>query len=200
MENYLLEDRCKMYGNNSYANKYNEGMCGMYNMGYVPHQYGNVECKNNMMDFNHCMNHNMNYIPNYYNKEYECMPGHLARGYGYPMNNMMKMEPLENMCGSYKMLIVYVEKSINKIMMENMGMMPKAISKEKYHKEMNEMLCEVMKKEKELKELVVVDRCETEDKEDLDRALCPYCGGFLKDTLGILFLTQLMKRGCVSCY
>ena len=57
-----------------------------------------------------------------------------------------------------------------------------------------------MKKEKELKELVVVDRLETEDKEDLDRNMCPYCGGFLKDTLGILFLTELLKRGCVSCY
>ena len=191
MENYLLEDRCKMYGNNSYENKYNEGMCGMYNM---PNNYGHMECKNTMMDFNPCMNHNMNYM---YNKPCECMPGNWARGYGYPM---MKMEPIENMCGSYKMLIVYVEKSINKIMMENMGMMPKAISKDKYHKEMNEMLCEVMKKEKELKELVVVDRLETEDKEDLDRNMCPYCGGFLKDTLGILFLTELLKRGCTSCY
>lgn len=194
MENYLLEDRCKMYGNSSYENKYNEGMCGMYNM---PNNYGHMECKNTMMEFNPCMNHNANYMPNYYNKPYECMHGNWARGYGYPM---MKMEPLENMCGTYKMLIVYVEKSINKIMMENMGMMPKAISKDKYHKEMNEMLCEVMKKEKELKELVVVDRLETEDKEDLDRNMCPYCGGFLKDTLGILFLTELLKRGCVSCY
>ena len=129
--------------------------------------------------------------------EAQKVPGNWARGYGYPM---MKMEPIENMCGSYKMLIVYVEKSINKIMMENMGMMPKAISKDKYHKEMNEMLCEVMKKEKELKEIVVVDRCETEDTEDLDRNMCPYCGGFLKDTLGILFLTELLKRGCTSCY
>ncbi len=194
MENYLVDDRFKMYGNIPYENKCNEGMYGTCNM---QHNYGHMDCKNTMMDFNPCINHNMNYMHNYCNKPYDCMPGNLARGYGYPM---MKMEPIENMCGSYKMLIVYVEKSVNKIMMENMGMMPKAISKDKYHKEMNEMLCEVMKKEKELKEMVVVDRTETEDTEDLDRNMCPYCGGFLKDTLGILFLTELLKRGCVSCY
>lgn len=200
MENYLEQDRYKMYGNNFYENKYNEGICGMYNMGYMPQQHNHMECKSGMMEWNPWMNQNMNHIHNYCNKGCECMPGNMARGYGYPMQNVIKMEPIENMCGSYKMLIVYVEKSINKIIMENMGMMPKAISKDKYHKEMNEMLCEVMKKEKELKEIVVVDRTETEDKEDLDRVMCPYCGGFLKDTLGILFLTELVKRGCVSCY
>ncbi len=156
--------------------------CKMYGMYGMPMQY------------NPCMK------PQGYNgcnNVYPMMHMNCGRGYGYPM---MHMEPIENMCGTYKMLIVYVEKSISKIMMENMGMMPNAISKEKYHKEMNEMLCEVMKKEKELKELVVVDRLETEDKEDMNRSMCPYCGGFLKDTLGILFLTELLKRGCVSCY
>ena len=153
------------------------GMCGMYGM---PMQY-NPYMKSQVC--NSC------------NNGYNML--HMNCGRAYPM---MHMEPIENMCGTYKMLIVYVEKSISKIMMENMGMMPNAISKEKYHKEMNEMLCEVMKKEKELKQLVVVDRLETEDKEDLDRNMCPYCGGFLKDTLGILFLAELLKRGCISCY
>ena len=190
MENYFEQDRCKMYGNNCPEKNLNWTTYGMYNL---PHQYPNIECKSGMMEYAPCMN----YMHNYCNKEYDCMPGNWGRGYGYPM---MKMEPIETMCASYKMLIVYVEKSVGKIMMENMGVMPKAISKEKYHKEMNEMLCEVMKKEKELKELVVVDRTETEDTEDLDRNMCPYCGGFLKDTLGILFLTELLKRGCVSCY
>ena len=191
MENYTEQDRCKMYGMGQMDKNYYTGMCGMYNM---PMGNNFMECKNKMYEFNPYMK------PqgcNVCNNGYPMMHMNFGRGYGYPM---MQMEPIENMCSTYKMLIVYVEKSISKIMMENMGMMPNAISKEKYHKEMNEMLCEVMKKEKELKELVVVDRLETEDKEDMDRNMCPYCGGFLKDTLGILFLTELLKRGCVSCY
>ena len=79
-------------------------------------------------------------------------------------------------------------------------MMPKAISKEKFNKEMNEMLCEVMIHEDEIKQLVIVDRSETENSESTDRAFCPYCNGLLKDTLGILFITELLKGGCVSCY
>jgi hypothetical protein len=139
MENYFEQDRYKMFANNCLDKNPNWTTYGMYNL---PHQYPHMEYKNNMMEYGPCNN----YMQGFCN---ECNTGNLARGYGFPMHNMMKMEPIENMCGSYKMLIVYVEKTINKIMMENMGMMPKAISKDKYHKEMNEMLCEVMKKEKE---------------------------------------------------
>lgn len=111
------------------------------------------------------------------------------------------VEPIESMCGkTYKILIVYVHKTMQKIMMENMGVMPKAISKEKFKKEMNDMICQVMKNEEDIKKIVVVDRNETEETEGTDRAFCPYCNGLLRDTLNILFITELLKGGCVSCY
>ena len=126
----------------------------------------------------------------------------------YHMNNMhhmhhmnQNMEPIENMCGkTYKVLIMHVHKSVHKIMMENMGTMPKTISKEKFNKEMNDMICEVMKKEDEIKKIVVVNRSETDEEESSDRAFCPFCNGLLRDTLSILFVTELLKGGCTSCY
>ena len=120
----------------------------------------------------------------------------------YPMYHMhQNMEPLENMCGkTYNVLIVHVHKTMHKIMMENMGVMPKAISKEKFKQEMNDMICEVMKNEEEIKKLVVIDRSETEEAENTDRAFCPFCNGLLRDTLSILFVTELLKGGCTSCY
>ena len=128
------------------------------------------------------------------------MPGYNVRG-EYMMPHMQHMEPLENMCGkTYNILIVHVHKTMHKMMMENMGVMPKAISKDKFNKEMNEMICEVMKNEDEIKKIVVIDRVETEDKEDETRAFCPFCNGLLKDTLGILFVTELLKGGCTFCY
>lgn len=135
-----------------------------------------------------------------YMNMYDNMP-YGMRG-DYPMHHIHhNMEPLENMCGkTYKVLIVHVHKTMHKIMMENMGVMPKAISKEKFNKEMNDMICEVMKNEDEIKKIVVVDRVETDDKEDTTRAFCPYCNGLLRDTLGILFVTELLKGGCVNCY
>ena len=119
----------------------------------------------------------------------------------YPMHHMhQSVEPLENMCGkTYNVLIVHVHKTMHKIMMENMGVMPKAISKEKFKKEMNDMICEVMKKEDEIKKLVVIDRSETEE-ENADRVFCPFCNGLLRDTLSILFVTELLRGGCTSCY
>ena len=120
----------------------------------------------------------------------------------YPMHYMhQNMQPLENMCGkTYNVLIVHVHKKVHKIMMENMGVMPKAISKEKFNKDMNDMICEVMKNEDEIKKIVVIDRVETEDKEDRTRAFCPFCNGLLRDTLGILFVTELLRGGCTHCY
>lgn len=120
----------------------------------------------------------------------------------YPMHHMHNnMEPLENMCGkTYNILIVHVHKTMHKIMMENMGVMPKAISKDKFNKEMNNMICEVMKKEDEIKKIVVIDRNETNQSESTDRAFCPFCNGLLKDALGILFVSELLKGGCTFCY
>jgi len=120
----------------------------------------------------------------------------------YMMPHMKNnMEPIENMCGkTYKLLIVHVHKTMHKMMMENMGVMPKAISKEKFKKEMNEMICEVMKQEDEIKKIVVIDRSETEGEESTDRAFCPFCNGLLRDTLGILFVTELLRGGCTFCY
>lgn len=120
----------------------------------------------------------------------------------YPMHHMQQhMEPLESMCGkTYNVLIVHVHKKMHKIMMENMGVMPKAISKEKFNKEMNDMICEVMKNEDEIKKIVVIDRSETEESESTDRAFCPFCNGLLRDTLGILFITELLRGGCTFCY
>ena len=118
-----------------------------------------------------------------------------------PEFHMHNMEPLENMCGkTYKVLIVYVDKTIQKMMMENMGVMPKAISKEKFKKEMNDMICEIMKREEEIKKIVVIDRNETDQEEEMDRSFCPFCHGMLKDTLSILFITELLRGGCTSCY
>ena len=111
------------------------------------------------------------------------------------------MEPLETMCGkTYNVLIVHVHKTMHKMMMENMGMMPKAISKDKFNKELNDMICEVMKKEDEIKKIVVIDRVENEDGEAENRAFCPFCNGLLKDTLSILFVTELLRGGCTFCY
>lgn len=130
------------------------------------------------------------------------MPYTMRSEYPIGMHHMHQdMEPLENMCGkTYKILIVHVHKTMHKIMMENMGVMPKAISKEKYKQEMNNMMCEVMKNENEIKKIVVVDRNETEEQENTDRAFCPFCNGLLKDTLSILFITELLKGGCTFCY
>lgn len=130
------------------------------------------------------------------------MRGEYPMQHMQPMSHMhQNMEPLENMCGkTYKVLIVHVHKTMHKIMMENMGVMPKAISKEKFNKEMNDMICEVMKREDEIKKIVVIDRSETSEEENTDRAFCPFCNGLLRDTLGILFVTELLRGGCTSCY
>ena len=144
--------------------------------------------------------HNM--CDKYLNPNYT-MPGqYMMRGEMYPMYHMhQNMEPLEKMCGkTYNILIVHVHKTMHKMMMENMGVMPKAISKDKFNKELNDMICEVMKKEEDIKKIVVLDRVEKEDGESETRAFCPFCNGLLKDTLSILFVTELLKGGCTSCY
>ena len=126
--------------------------------------------------------HNM--CDKYLNPNYT-MPGqYMMRGEMYPMYHMhQNMEPLEKMCGkTYNILIVHVHKTMHKMMMENMGVMPTAISKDKF------------------KKIVVIDRVEKEDGETETRAFCPFCNGLLKDTLSILFVTELLKGGCTSCY
>lgn len=136
-----------------------------------------------------------------YMNMYDNMPmSYSPRGeYMMPHINQ-NMEPLENMCGkTYKILVVHVHKRMHKMMMENMGVMPKGISKEKFNKEMNDMLCDIMKNEEEIKKIVVIDRSEM-NEENTDRAFCPFCNGLLKDTLSILFVTELLKGGCTFCY
>ncbi|MBQ8044219.1 MAG: hypothetical protein IJ272_08790 [Clostridia bacterium] len=141
-----------------------------------------------------------------YLNPYHNMPGqYMMRTDMHPMHHMhhmhQNMEPVENMCGkTYKVLIVHVHKTMHKMMMENMGVMPKAISKDKFNKEMNDMICEVMKREDEIKKLVVIDRSETEEGESTDRVFCPFCNGLLRDTLSILFVTELLRGGCTFCY
>lgn len=123
------------------------------------------------------------------------MCGHRGGYGGY------KVEPLENMCGNtYNFFMMYVDKTVNKIVMENMGMMPKAISKEKFNKEVNEMLCEVMREEDKLKKMLINKRNEVDVEETTDRGVCPYCNSLLKDTLGILFITKLLRGGCTGCF
>ncbi len=144
-------------------------------------------------------------VPNMCSKympAWDKMPMHYdVRGDNTMYHMHQNMEPLENMCGkTYKVLIVHVHKTMHKIMLENMGVMPKAISKDKFNKEMNDMICEVMKKEDEIKKIVVIDRKETDDVESTARAFCPFCNGLLRDALGILFVTELLKGGCTFCY
>lgn len=169
----------KMDSYNTYCPKYENKMmeCPMM---HNPYMHG--KCMG-MWDNNMCYNH-----MNTYDK---------SRG---DMYNMQYMEPLENLCGkTHKIFMGCINKSMQKIIMENMGMMPKAISKEKFNKEMNDMLCEIMKNEKEIKKLVVVERTEDTNEEE-SRVFCPFCHGILRDTLGILFITELLRNGCVSCY
>ena len=54
--------------------------------------------------------------------------------------------------------------------------------------------------EEDIKKIVVLDRVEKEDGESETRAFCPFCNGLLKDTLSILFVTELLKGGCTFCY
>ena len=160
--------------------------------GMPPYMYGNCMEK---------WDNTPNMCSKYMNM-HDNMPMHYSMRGEYPMHHMhQNMEPIENMCGkTYKVLIVHVHKTMHKIMMENMGVMPKAISKEKFNKEMNDMICEVMKNEDEIKKIVVIDRSETEESESTDRAFCPFCNGLLRDTLGILFVTELLRGGCTFCY
>ena len=141
------------------------------------HGWDNNMCHNNM-----CMGHM-----------------HTYDKYRTDMYNMQYMEPIENLCGkTYNIYMMSINKSMQKIMMENLGMMPKAISKEKFNKEMNDIICDVMKKEDEIKEIVIMKR--DDEQQDETRAFCPFCHGVLRDTLGILFVTELLRNGCVSCY
>lgn len=149
-----------------------------------PYMYGKCNSMCNPM-----CNTQQNIMPNMY-----MCPNNCRGGY-----NTYAMEPIENLCGKhYKMLMVYVNKSMTKIVTENMGMMPKYISKDKFNIEVNAMMCEVIKHEKEIKQVVVEKREETEEIED--REFCPYCNGFLKGTLEIIFVMELLRNGCAFCY
>ena len=68
------------------------------------------------------------------------------------------------------------------------------------HKEVVFLYDMLNQKEDEIKKIVVVDRTETSEGENTDRAFCPFCNGLLRDTLGILFVTELLKGGCTYCY
>lgn len=119
-------------------------------------------------------------------------------GYNTYMPYANNMEPIENMCGKhYKIMMTYVSKEMNKIVVENMGMMPNSISKDKFNKHVNSMMCEVIKQEKEIKMLVVQKR---DDETEEDRAVCPYCSGYLKSMLEIIFVMELLRNNCTFCY
>ena len=95
-----------------YENKFME-------KGMPPYMYG--KCMDKWGDTPNMCSKYMNTCDN--------MPMHCGIRGEYLMQH--NMEPLENMCGkTYKVLIVHVHKTMHKIMMENMGMMPKAISKD----------------------------------------------------------------------
>ena len=169
-------------------------------MGYM----NNISCfgGNNMPPYMYGKCMNMENLP-YNNKFMPCMGNNMTnchmRGDMYMNPYMMKnLEPIENMYGStYKILIVYVRKVVQSIMMDNMGMMPASISKDSFNKYMNDMMCDALKNVDEIKNVMIVDRDETED---VDRGNCPYCSSMLKDTLAILLVTELLRNGCNSCY
>lgn len=174
------------------------------NMPYNMYTYG---CNNNMKPMN--MENNMEQMmmpPYMYGKcmyntpEMQninmCMYQNKCRGgyMGYPVN----MEPVENMCGKhYKILLSYVSKEMNKIVVENMGVMPNSISKDKFNKHVNSMMCEVIKEEKEIKMLIVQKR---EEDDEENRGACPYCNGYLKSMVEIIFVMELLKNNCTFCY
>lgn len=184
----------QMMQNNEYCpyqqSKYMKNMENMppYMYGKCMHMNEDMQCGNYMMDVcPHVQHMHMN----------NCCRGDM---YINPYQ-MQKMEPIETMCGkTYKVFMVHVKRTVQKIVMENMGMMPKSISKEHFHKHMNDMICEVMKQEDEIKKLVVVDRNENDLEESTDRAFCPFCNGMLKDTLTLLLVTELVRGGCTTCY
>ena len=161
---------------------YNMDMCKMppYMYGKCAGMYENMPCTNYMM-------------PPYDNM-FSNRTEMYMNPYGYN-----KMEPLENMyTKAYKALIVYVRKIMQKIMMDNMGMMPKAISKEKFNMYLNDLVSTVLKDEAKIKKLYM-DLVDDEKTND-DREFCPFCSGMLKDTLSILLITELLRSGCVNCY
>lgn len=197
MENNLEMDRYKMFGqygqysmNNCIDKQMQCGM-GLNNVNMPPYMYG--KCLNPYENTYMPMNQPMSNINCPYRGEYNM----------YSVNNYQTqaMEPIENMNTKlYKFLINHVQKAMQKILTENMGVMPKAISKEKYNKSMNYMISEVMKQEDEIKQLVVIDRNETEEKEDTTRDFCPYCNGMLQTTLSTIFIIELLRAGCAYCY
>lgn len=141
---------------------------------------------------------------NMYNSNMGGIPN---QNFDYPMMNEFDytnhgkyMEPINtNFTNLHKMVIEEVNIHVKKIMISNMGQMPKAISKDMYKKELNEMLTNVMKNEDEIKKQMT-SREELENGENTDRLFCPYCQGFMGNMLGFVFLNSLINRGCLYCY
>ena len=166
---------------------------------------GCMQClgMNNMPPYMYAKCTNMENMT-YNNKFMPCMENNIPSCYhrGDMYLNpyiMQKMEPIENMYAStYKILIVYVRKTMQGIMMDNMGMVPRAISKDSFNKYMNDMLCEAMKNIDEIKKMMIVKSNETD--EEVDRGNCQFCSSMLKDTLTFLLVTELLRGGCTSCY
>lgn len=112
-----------------------------------------------------------------------------------------KMEPIESLCNElHKIIIDVVDEDIDKLITENMDMMPKAISKEQYKKEVEKMFNNLVKKEEISKKYIYDSNTNRVKYGENNRISCPNCGGTLKSILEIMFITQLIKRGCIFCY
>ena len=178
--------------NVNYSNMNMNSMALGGNMNMPPYMYG--KCMNMTIDNNPCNSFLMSYMDNNY-KHY------CSRGDMYMNPYMMKnIEPIENMYGNtYSVLIVYVRKTMQNIMMENMGVIPNSISKEKFNDHVNDMMCDMLKEEEKIMKMLMTKRDETEEQNE-ERSSCPLCRTMIKDTLTILFITELLKSGCNSCY
>lgn len=181
MENY-------MDLNNRYCNMCN--MCNMPNQNYMHMPY--YEYKPNMGYGYQMMNtYEDNEMPmnhDYYNN------------YEYNQGNKMMKPMTMNFTPLHKMVYEEVNIHIKKIMMSNMGTLPKSMSMDMYKKELNEMTMSLMKKENEIKRMLLSREETSEKEENNDRLFCPYCQGFLGNMLGFVFLNSLINRGCRFCY
>lgn len=149
-----------------------------------------------------------NYMDYLRGNMFNCNMGNMpSTNMDYPMMNEYEysnhgkyMEPINmNFTYLHKMVMEEVNIHIKKIMISNMGQMPKAISKDMYKKELNDMLANIMKNEDEIKKQIA-GKNELENEGETDRIFCPYCQGFMGNMLGFVFLNSLLTRGCLFCY
>lgn len=169
-------------------------MCNPCNMKNMNQNCMNMPCCNYKPSIGYdCYNMNI--------KENNEMPMNYGYyNYGYTNTNKM-MKPMNtNYTPLHKIIYEEVNMHIKKLMINNMGIMPKSISMDMYKKELNEMLANLMKKENEIKKMML-SREEIDEKiEEDDRLFCPYCQGFLGNMLGLVFLNSLINGGCTFCY